>query len=240
MSTWDASQRGAASNDPACQSYWSPCPQDELRRVREERAAATRDLQLEAAAAKAQSAQLAQELHAAQSTAEERRRAAEESQRAAQQVRGGRGGWEGGAELMMSSLPLHGAHAPPAVCGMQPAMLRCFPCLPCLQAHSQAAAAVAAHSSASQERKELQARLDRACVERDRAARERDAAELKYAALQQQCRLLEAVAHGQTILGSSASNGSGGSGLYKRGGCKESGYGGWGEVEGLLIKAHRG
>ncbi len=119
-------------------------------------------------------------------------------------------------------------------------MLRCFPCLPCLQAQAQAAAAVAAHTSASQERKELQARLDRACVERDRAARERDATQLKCAALQQQCRLLEAVAHGQTALGSSASNGGGSSWLYRRGGCKESGCGGLGEVEGLLIKAHRG
>lgn len=66
-----------------------PAPQEELRRVQDERAAAARDLQLEAAAAKAQSAQLEQELRAAQSTAEEQRRAAAESQRAAQQVWGG-------------------------------------------------------------------------------------------------------------------------------------------------------
>lgn len=100
---------------------------------------------------------------------------------------------------------------------------------------------MAAHSSASQERKEIQARLDRACVERDRAARERDAAELKCAALHQQCRLLEAVAHGQAALGGSAS-GSGCSGLrlYKWSGSKENGSSGLGEVEGLLIKAHRG
>lgn len=103
--------------------------------------------------------------------------------------------------------------------------------------------AVAAHSTASQQRKELQARLDRACVERDRAARERDAADLKCAALQQQCRLLEAVAQGQAALGGSGpsgGSGSGSAGLYKRGGCKENDCGGLAEVEGLLIKAHRG
>jgi hypothetical protein len=70
-----------------------------------------------------------------------------------------------------------------------------------LQAQAQAAAAVGAHSGLSQERKELQGRLDRLAVERDRAARERDASELRCAALQQQCRLLEAVAHGQAAIG---------------------------------------
>lgn len=78
-------------------------------------------------------------------------------------------------------------------------------------------------------------------MERDRAARERDAAELKCAALQQQCRLLEAVAQGQVVVGGSG-GGSGLAGGYKRGSCKENGgvLGGEVEAAGLLIKAHRG
>ena len=63
----------------------------------------------------------------------------------------------------------------------------------------------------AQERKELQARLDRAEVERGRAARERDALGLKHAALQQQYRLLEAVAAEQQHA------------LGCGGGCKENG-----------------
>lgn len=70
--------------------------QEELRRVREERAAATRDLQREASTAKAEAARLGQELSAAQGAAEEQRRAAEEGRRAAQQVRRGGGRATGG------------------------------------------------------------------------------------------------------------------------------------------------
>lgn len=56
--------------------------------MREERAAAVRDLQLEATTAKAEAARLEQELKGAHSAAEEQRWAAEEGRRVAQQVRG--------------------------------------------------------------------------------------------------------------------------------------------------------
>lgn len=62
-----------------------------------------------------------------------------------------------------------------------------------MQAQAQLAATSAAQLSLHQERKELQRQLDRAGVERDRAARERDALDLRYASLKQQYKLLEAV-----------------------------------------------
>jgi len=63
-----------------------PWQQEDLRRAREERTVAARDLQLDASSAKAEAARLAQELHSAQSTAEQAQHAAEEARRALQQA----------------------------------------------------------------------------------------------------------------------------------------------------------
>ncbi|KAL4419408.1 hypothetical protein ABPG77_003382 [Micractinium sp. CCAP 211/92] len=88
------------------------------------------------------------------------------------------------------------------------------------QAQAQAQAAVAAHTALTQQRKELQGRLDRLAVEAERAARARETAELQCGALQQQCRLLEAVARGQASLGGGRSPRRGG---RRGGGSKENG-----------------
>ncbi len=79
------------------------------------------------------------------------------------------------------------------------------PCTRPAQAQAQAQAAVAAHTALAQQRKELQGRLDRLALEAERAARARETAELQCGALQQQCRLLEAVSRGQAALGGGGS-----------------------------------
>lgn len=93
------------------------------------------------------------------------------------------------------------------------------PCTRPAQAQTQAQAAVAAHTALAQQRKELQGRLDRLALEAERAARARETAELQCGALQQQCRLLEAVARGQAALGGGRSPRRGG---RRGGGSKEN------------------
>ena len=98
----------------------------------------------------------------------------------------------------------------------------------CVQAQAQATAAAGAHTAASQERKELQGRLDRLSLERDRAARERDGLELQCASLRQHCQLLEAVACSQqaAACGGGGARGGATGKRGKRGGSKENGRGG--------------
>lgn len=100
------------------------------------------------------------------------------------------------------------------------------------QAQAQAAAAVAAHTALTQQRKELQGRLDRLAVEAERAGRAKKTAELQCSALQQQCRLLEAVARGQAALGGGRSQRRG----QRSGGSKENATDGEGPFR---IKARR-
>lgn len=85
---------------------------------------------------------------------------------------------------------------------------------------------MAAHGALAKKRKDLTGRLDLLEMERDRAARERDAGVLRCSWLEQQCRLLEAVAAQAAASGGRGSKENGRGGRAGAGDCSP-------------VKAHR-